>query len=280
MAPPSWLPPLNSHQHSMVDVHIHDSYVRPSFGDHRLLMALNVCVEFYSENDEHMELPFPGFFLTYTTTINMKNPQVVEEELWDLILDEDLIPFPLDNCFVSVTERRQLHGSPPLPQRCNGDELVGRIFDFVHLVHNKPKNDGSMAVVSLEIQKNVMVPAEEFASWFSWYDEQKRIDPEFESEYSEAIAGPRDRSEVYQEVESLMARRPAKIVGGELETVVVNGGKDGASSCSICLEGFSDGGRGTRLPCNHMFHENCIVRWLRGNHVCPLCRYQLPVDDE
>ncbi|KAL0336077.1 UNVERIFIED_CONTAM: Retrovirus-related Pol polyprotein from transposon TNT 1-94 [Sesamum radiatum] len=200
--------------------------------------------------------------------INVKNHEALEESLWDLILDEDLIPFPLRNCFWTVGE---LHGSQlPLLLLPNENALVGKIFDFLHWVRKKPKNDDLTAVVNLEIRKNVAVPVEEFASWISWFDEQKRIDPKFESEYSKAIRRPRDMSEVYQEAESLMARRPAKIVNGELQIVAVSGGKDddGASmmaeeSCSICLEEFSDGGRGTRLPCSHMFHENCIVRWLR-----------------
>ncbi|KAK4429771.1 E3 ubiquitin-protein ligase [Sesamum alatum] len=288
MAPIAWLPPLNSHQYSFIDVSIQESGTRPSLGDRRLLMTLHVYVDFYSENDDDLESEFPGFALTHSTPINVENPEALEDSLWDLILDEDLIPFPFHRCFWTEW---QLHGSPTrdLPLS-NQDDLVGKIFNFLRWVHKKPKNDDLISVVDLEIRKNVIVPVEEFASWISWCDEQKRIDPEFESKYSKAIVGPRDRSEVYREAESLMARRPAKIVNGELEIVVVNGGKDedGAGgdssvsaeeSCSICLEGFSDGGLGTRLPCNHVFHENCIVRWLRGNHVCPLCRYQLPVDE-
>ncbi|KAK4402721.1 E3 ubiquitin-protein ligase [Sesamum angolense] len=284
MGPPAWLPPLNSHQKSFIDVNIHESHVGPSIGDLRLLIMLHVYVDFYSENDDGMELVFPGFVITHCRPINVKNHEALEESLWDLILDEDLIPFPLRNCFWTVGE---LHGSQlPLLLLPNENALVGKIFDFLHWVRKKPKNDDLTAVVNLEIRKNVTVPVEEFASWISWFEEQKRIDPKFDSEYSKAIRGPRDMSEVYQEAESLMARRPAKIVNWELQIVAVNGGKDddGASmmaeeSCSICLEEFSDGGRGTRLPCSHMFHENCVVRWLRGNHVCPLCRYELPIDE-
>ncbi|KAK4402719.1 E3 ubiquitin-protein ligase RING1-like [Sesamum angolense] len=284
MAPPAWLPPLNSHQHSFINVEIDESQTLRSFGDLRFLILLHVSVDFYSENDEYMKLVFLGYSITHSRPINAKDPESLEESLSDLIFDEDLIPFPLRCSF--WTERR-LHGShSPLLLLPSEDELFGKIFDFLRLVHKKQKNHDMMTVVRLEIQKNVMVPVEEFASWVSWYDEQKRIDPTFESEYSKAIRRPRDMSEVYQEAESLMARRPAKIVAGELQIVAVNGGKDddGASmmaeeSCSICLEEFSDGGLGTRLPCSHMFHENCIVRWLQGNHVCPLCRFELPIDE-
>ncbi|KAL2253674.1 E3 ubiquitin-protein ligase RNF43-like [Sesamum indicum] len=287
MAPPAWLPPLNSHQESFINVDMHESYARPRIGDVKLMIELHVHVDFYSEKDVGLKLAFPGFFITQRRPINMKNHEALEESLWDLIQDEDLIPFELLNCFWTDWTKLQLHSRQwQLLLLTNEDELVEKISDFLHLVHSKPKNKDMMAWVRLEIRKIVKVPVEEFASWISWFDEQKRIDPTFESEYSKAIRRPRDMSEVHQEAESLMARRPAKIINGELQIVAVNGGKDddGASmlakeSCSICLEGFFNGGRATRLPCSHMFHENCILRWLRENHVCPLCRYELPIDE-
>ena len=46
-------------------------------------------------------------------------------------------------------------------------------------------------------------------------------------------------------------------------------------TCSICISPIARGG--TRLEvCNHVFHEVCLVKWLRrGSVTCPMCRSDL-----
>lgn len=46
--------------------------------------------------------------------------------------------------------------------------------------------------------------------------------------------------------------------------------------CIICTEEFEGGLELTRLPCSHVYHGDCIVKWLEKSHRCPLCRYPLP----
>ena len=46
--------------------------------------------------------------------------------------------------------------------------------------------------------------------------------------------------------------------------------------CPICMEDCTENDKCSRLPCGHSFHRHCIAKWLKMNHICPLCRYELP----
>jgi E3 ubiquitin-protein ligase RNF115/126 len=50
--------------------------------------------------------------------------------------------------------------------------------------------------------------------------------------------------------------------------------------CSICLDDFDKGSEAKEMPCKHKFHIRCIVPWLELHSSCPVCRYELPPDDE
>ncbi|XP_077241517.1 E3 ubiquitin protein ligase RIE1-like [Tasmannia lanceolata] len=47
------------------------------------------------------------------------------------------------------------------------------------------------------------------------------------------------------------------------------------SECCICLSQYEDGVELHSLPCNHYFHSGCIVKWLRLNATCPLCKFNI-----
>merc|ERR1712154_230816 len=51
------------------------------------------------------------------------------------------------------------------------------------------------------------------------------------------------------------------------------------AQCSICLCEF-DHGCCAKLPCGHFLHSGCAKKWLHQNGTCPVCRYEVPTDDE
>nr|XP_012221571.1 PREDICTED: E3 ubiquitin-protein ligase RNF181 [Linepithema humile] len=50
--------------------------------------------------------------------------------------------------------------------------------------------------------------------------------------------------------------------------------------CPVCLKEFQTGDKAKSMPCGHTFHQECILPWLEKTNSCPLCRYELPTDDE
>ncbi|CAK9135584.1 unnamed protein product [Ilex paraguariensis] len=47
------------------------------------------------------------------------------------------------------------------------------------------------------------------------------------------------------------------------------------AECCICLNSYEDGTELHALPCNHHYHSTCIVKWLKTNATCPLCKYNI-----
>ncbi|KAF8765901.1 hypothetical protein HU200_008052 [Digitaria exilis] len=49
--------------------------------------------------------------------------------------------------------------------------------------------------------------------------------------------------------------------------------------CAICFHDMDAGDVKLRaMPCSHVFHQDCIFKWLRRSAACPLCRHQLPTE--
>lgn len=54
-------------------------------------------------------------------------------------------------------------------------------------------------------------------------------------------------------------------------------GKDDETkpSCSICLCEYELGDRLVRLPCGHVYHDECVGAWTSDHVRCPLCNFDL-----
>ncbi|PRQ17383.1 putative transcription factor C2H2 family [Rosa chinensis] len=108
-----------------------------------------------------------------------------------------------------------------------------------------------------------------------------------------------DRTRDLRELEESMERYEPKFIPATkssieaLEKVTLDSLDEAAASftCGICQEGLDqlkaveeEEDHGdikprttiTRLPCLHIYHDTCIVQWLKISHLCPLCRHALP----
>jgi E3 ubiquitin-protein ligase RNF115/126 len=65
----------------------------------------------------------------------------------------------------------------------------------------------------------------------------------------------------------------------EIPVVVITQDQVGKNlQCSVCLEGFRLDEPVRKLPCEHVYHENCIIPWLELHGTCPICRKRLDDD--
>ena len=46
--------------------------------------------------------------------------------------------------------------------------------------------------------------------------------------------------------------------------------------CTICLDNIKPDDFIVNLPCNHLYHKNCIRNWFINNNTCPVCRINIP----
>jgi hypothetical protein len=72
----------------------------------------------------------------------------------------------------------------------------------------------------------------------------------------------------------LRVRPPGATAAAEGEAVCSAG-----EQCTVCHDAFEEGKDVVELPCQHCFHEECVLPWLRSHHTCPVCRFELPVED-
>ncbi|OMJ26415.1 putative RING finger protein [Smittium culicis] len=47
---------------------------------------------------------------------------------------------------------------------------------------------------------------------------------------------------------------------------------DPKKECGICMDEYAESDTAIVLECHHEFHEDCILKWLRVNGTCPICR--------
>ncbi|KAJ0087160.1 hypothetical protein Patl1_07904 [Pistacia atlantica] len=68
----------------------------------------------------------------------------------------------------------------------------------------------------------------------------------------------------------------------KLEKVTFQDCLESTSECTVCCEEFHQNdhvNQIVRMPCAHVYHQQCIQKWLKLSHLCPLCRYKMPCSE-
>ena len=112
------------------------------------------------------------------------------------------------------------------------------------------------------------------------------VDLNYEFTVNEVELDHEDNGEVDRVIlESMEAYQPQPIPATKasieaLEKVRVQQGLlDCVKECIVCMQEFEVGSEVTRMPCSHVYHGDCIIKWLETSHFCPLCRYPMPHDE-
>ena len=54
--------------------------------------------------------------------------------------------------------------------------------------------------------------------------------------------------------------------------------KNKEKKCPICLLKYKGSDIIKEFPCKHIYHKNCILKWLKKSNICPLCKYDITND--
>ena len=57
----------------------------------------------------------------------------------------------------------------------------------------------------------------------------------------------------------------------QIETIEYNIDKATFFQCGICMDSFHESEELKMLPCDHIFHVDCMNQWIQNNKICPFC---------
>ncbi|KAK9073275.1 hypothetical protein SSX86_007599 [Deinandra increscens subsp. villosa] len=78
---------------------------------------------------------------------------------------------------------------------------------------------------------------------------------------------------------SSTGRPPASVTVVENLSSVVISEEHKNTVCAVCKEEMGIGLMAKQLPCDHLYHGDCILPWLGIRNTCPVCRHELLTDD-
>ncbi|EXB54735.1 E3 ubiquitin-protein ligase RING1-like protein [Morus notabilis] len=194
---------------------------------------------------------------------------------------------------------RRFNGGAATP--LNGtDDVVARVSEFAGLMIRSAAEMGRKKLSMLvTIEKVMVILREDYELMVRAREEEEALeghrymisrmlehDPSYGLENAMSLLrrhSPAFTREMEQNLRpsALNGYKPAaKSAVEALERLVYDGrGSEDHQSklmCCVCMEEMVSGSLMVRMPCSHMFHQNCILKWLKKSHICPVCRFNLP----
>ncbi|KAI4388100.1 hypothetical protein MLD38_000462 [Melastoma candidum] len=143
---------------------------------------------------------------------------------------------------------------PGLTYSINCDLIVQSIQEITQMVYRELSDKQNVRIRNLSVDVvsvHIISLPEDLDEGDDEYDEEEA----WMIEEEEFVARPAS-----QEAVASLGR--TKIEGGD---------------CAVCLEELSPLAEHISMPCCHIFHKECIIKWLEMRHSCPLCRFSLPL---
>nr|GMC56318.1 E3 ubiquitin-protein ligase RING1-like [Ipomoea batatas] len=200
--------------------------------------------------------------------VNYYNEDTVQRGCWRFVVKVEEIMGCEDTAIHAITEILRTINICETVQ----PEMVRKIYSTVNSLARQAEHVSEMRIpVMVDIERvfrqAVPNPHPNRLSQLIFGDGDRDRDRDMDRDEDE----DEDEDEEEEEVEGgpVLAARSAVAA---LEKVKLKP----KETCSICLGGLI---KATRMPCSHVFHQRCIVRWLKRSNECPLCRFQLPTDN-
>ena len=106
--------------------------------------------------------------------------------------------------------------------------------------------------------------------------EMNKLEKEFQKmELKEKKKLAKEIKDKYKEIQFYLPN-PFKIDSAEIKKLT----KLNKDNCSICQQNYKVNSEVLYMPCLHLYHKTCIIRWLIHNDKCPTCKASYKTEDK
>jgi len=226
-------------------------------------------------------------------TGSMEEQEEEEEEDWDIDDDDeeegevegrstaDRIGMSVNNGRADVREetqeekeQRELEESEALARQLMAEEALASYSQSADYLRNNSQdfNPEDLAALQAALQE------EDPNGGGLEEDSEGEIDLDYDGllELGERIGDVKEERWKLK-ADSEIAKLPVIVYKEGMFSVTKN---DSEGKCLVCQCGYEDGERLIKLPCEHIFHEECATEWLKRKDVCAYCRVSIIKEEE